>query len=112
MQSAIATADRGVFTASVRHPKYVLRIAWNRSVDETIAFATIDTSTVGGKHILQGTQTRLTKPDTFNYTDETGKVLKIETERILEEPLGGIAYAQTDFTLDNNDSRFTPNISA
>ncbi len=112
MQPSIATVDRGEFTASVRFPKFKLRIAWNRSVDSSIAFAIVGTSTVGGKDIVQGTQTKLTKPDTFNYTDETSKILKIETERILEEPLGGIAFAQADVTLDNNDKRFTPNISA
>ncbi len=112
MLSSIATADRGEFSAAVRHPKFKLRIAWNRSIDDTITFAVVDTSTVGGKDIVQGTQTVLTKPDLFNYTDETEKVIKIETERILEEPLGGIAYAQADITLDNNDKRFTPNISA
>ncbi len=112
MQSSIATADRGLFTAAVRFPKFILRVAWNRAVDATIGFATIGTSTIDGKDILQGTQTKLTKPDTFNYTDETDKVLKVETERILEEPLGGISYAQADVTLDNNDSRYTPNISA
>lgn len=112
MLSAIETADRGEFTAATRYPRHTLRIAWNRSVDASIAFATVDTSTVGGKDIVQGTQTVLTKPDTFKYTDETSKVLKIETERILEEPLGGIAYGQADITLDNNDLRFTPNISA
>ncbi len=112
MLSSIATADRGEFTATTRHPKFKLRIAWNRSIDNTITFAVVDSSTVGGKDIVQGTQTVLTKPDLFNYTDETEKVIKIETERILEEPLGGIAYAQADITLDNNDKRFTPNISA
>lgn len=112
MQSSIATAERSVFTASNRYPRHRFKVAWNRDVDETITFATVGTSIVGGKDIVQGTQTKLTKPDFFNYVDETDRVLKIETERILEEPLGGIAYAQADVTLDNNNLRFTPNVNS
>lgn len=112
MLSAINTSDRGEFTASVRHPTHILRIAWNKSVDSTIDFAVVGTSTVGGKDIVQGNLTVFTKPDAFKYIEETVNALKIETERILEEPLGGIAYAQADFTLDNNSLRYSPNINS
>lgn len=112
MLSAVHTSDRGEFTASVRHPTHVLRIAWNKSIDNTIDFAVVGTSTVGGKDIVQGTFGVFTKPDAFNYIEETTAALKLETERILEEPLGGIAYAQADVTLDNNSLRYTPNINS
>ena len=112
MLDTIHTSDQSTFTATSRQPRYVLRVAWNRDVDETITWGVVGTSTVGGKDLVQGEQTIITKPDTFNYIDESERVMKIETERILEEPLGGIAYAQADFTLDNTSLRFTPNINS
>ena len=112
MLPAIATSDRTTFTATTRNPRHVLRIAWNRDVDSSIVFGLVGTSIVGGKDIVQGTQTVLTKPDLFKYSVESHNVLKIETERTLEEPLGGIAFAQADFTLNNTHLRYTPNINA
>jgi len=108
---AIWTAFDTETTATTRHLKHVLKIAWLRRRDETLSWATVGSSVVGGTDIVKGAAD-LTKADIFDYYDETDYVLSMEYERFLNEPLGGIALAQADISLDNTSLRFTPNKNA
>lgn len=42
------------------------------------------------------------------YQDETDYILVIEVERGINEPLGGIALAQSDLRFTNYTGRYTP----
>jgi hypothetical protein len=74
------------------------------------AYAVVGTSVVGGLDIVQGVgESGINEADVFDYVDETARVLRMEYERHLIEPLGGTAIAMADVVLDNTDLRFTPN---
>lgn len=89
-----------------------LLIAWTRVVGAQ-DFVTIDTSVVGGTDIIQGAgESAINDADAFVYFDETERVIRLEYERYLLEPLGGSAIAMADVVLDNTDLRFTPDYNA
>ncbi len=109
---AIWTAFASLTTATVRPIKAKVLIAWNRVVDVN-NFAIVGTSLIGGTDILQGSgDFAINQADSYHYFDETDRVLRIEYERNLIEPLGGTAIAMADIILDNSDLRFTPTHNA
>lgn len=109
---AIWTAFNTMTTAIVRRLNWSLRIAWTRVVDPTTVFATVGTSLVDGLHIIQGDGGFVGLLDQYTYFDETDRVLRLEYQRKVIEPLGGIATALGDVVLDNTDGRFSPNKNA
>lgn len=98
-------------TAGTRQPRHSVSISWKRVKNESTAFATIGSSVIGGIDIIQGQLNVITEPDKFTYYDETDRVLELNYDRQVEEPLGGMVYATGSVTLDNNTKRFTPNVS-
>lgn len=109
---SIWTPFDSITTASTRPVKGKVLIAWTRVADID-NYAIVGTSVVGGTDIIQGVgETALNQADSFLYFDETAKVLRIEYERNLLEPLGGMQIALADVVLDNTDLRFTPSHSA
>lgn len=109
---SIWTAFDSVTTAVTRILRWALRISWKRAENANIVYATVGTSLVNGLHIVQGVSTVITKPDNFQYYDESDRVIGVEYDRELNEPLGGIAMATLDVELENTDSRYTPDHSA
>lgn len=106
------TAFDSVTTALTRRVKGKVWIAWTR-VANVNNYAILGTSLIGGTDILQGTgETAINQADAFDYFDETDRVMRIEYERNLIEPLGGLQIAMCDVVLDNTDLRFTPSINA
>lgn len=109
---SIWTAFDSVATATIRPITAKVLVAWTRT-NSTANYATVGSSIVGGFDVIQGLDSAaINNADTFDYFDETDKVLKIEYERNLIEPLGGFSMALAHITLDNTDLRFTPNINA
>jgi len=108
---SIWTVFDTICTAASRVLKWVLKISWLRNQDQSLGWATVGTSVVGGTDIIQGQIGDLTKPDYFDYDDETPYAMRLEYERFVEEPLGGISLAQADVELDNTTKRFTPGYS-
>lgn len=109
---AIWTPFDSTTTATVRTLKARVLVAWTR-VQTVNSFAIIGTSLIGGTDIVQGVGDNvLNNADLYQYFDETARVLRIEYERHLIEPLGGAAIAMATILLDNNDLRFTPNYNA
>lgn len=109
---AIWTAFASMTTATIRPIKARVLIAWTRVVDID-NYAVIGTSLIGGLDILQGVgDLAINQSDSYHYWDETDRVLRIEYERNLIEPLGGTAIAMADIVLDNTDLRFTPTHNA
>lgn len=98
-------------TATSRVLKWVLMISWIRNQDPSLSWAIVGTSLVGGTDIIQGLALDLTKPDLFQYKDETEYAMRMEYDKILNEPLGGISLQQADVVLDNTTYRFTPGFS-
>jgi hypothetical protein len=73
----------------------------------------VGTSVVGGLGIVQGSGSPgINEADSYRYFDETDRVIRIEYERHLIEPLGGTSISMADIVLDNTDLRFTPDYNA
>jgi len=109
---AIWTPFDSLCTSTIRPIRARCLISWNRLVDVD-AYATIGTSVVGGFDIIQGSGgSAINEADIYSYVDETEKIIRIEYERHLIEPLGGTAISMADIVLDNTDLRFTPNYNS
>lgn len=109
---AIWTPFNSVCTATVRTLRAKVLIAWTRN-QVVSSFAIVGTSQVGGTDVVKGNEDNvLNNADLYEYFDETDRVLRIEYERNLIEPLGGAAVGMCTIVLDNNDLRFTPNYNA
>lgn len=109
---AIWTPFESISTASVRALKARLLVAWTKQqvVD---AYAVLGSSIVGGTDIVQGTGDNvINNADLYRYYDETDRIMRIEYERHLIEPMGGAAIAMATIVLDNTDLRFTPDYNA
>jgi len=109
---SIWTPFSSLTTATVRPIKARIYIAWTRVADVS-AYATVGTSLVGGTEIVKGTgDVAINEADSYLYFDETDRVLRIDYERTLIEPMGGMAMAMADIILDNTDLRFTPDYNS
>lgn len=95
-------------TANYRRIRWTLGIAWDRSEVADVAWAIVGTSLVNGTDMVRGLEGDLTQSENFTYYDETRRVLRLEFDRAIQEPLGGISLALADLLLDNTDLRFTP----
>ena len=104
---AIWTAFDNMTTAVSRVLKHVLNISWKRA-EKTTSFAVVGTSVVNGLHIVQGASNVLMPLDSYEYFDETDRLVTLTYDRVLQEVLGGISQAIMDIELDNTDDKFTP----
>lgn len=110
--ASIWTPFDSMTTASVRSLKARCLVAWTRN-NIYSSFAVIGSSIVGGIDIVQGVGDKaINNADYYEYFDETARVIRIEYERHLIEPLGGTSIAMVDIILDNTDLRFTPNYNS
>lgn len=106
------TPFASISTAVIRPIRAICQIAWTRLVNID-AYAVVGSSVVGGLDIVQGEgNPGINEADSFYYFDETSRVIRIEYERHLIEPLGGTAIAMADIVLDNSDLRFTPDYNS
>lgn len=109
---SIWTPFDSITTASVRPIKARLYIAWTRVVSVD-SYATIGGSLVGGTDIIKGVgDSAINNADLYTYFDETDRVVRLEYERHLIEPLGGTSSAMASVVLDNTDLRLTPDYNS
>jgi len=109
---SIWTPFSSLCTATIRPIRARLLVAWTRVVGEQ-NFSIVGSSVVGGIDIVQGVgDVAINDSDYFMYFDETSRVIRLEYERHLLEPLGGLSMAMADIVLDNSDLRFTPDYNA
>lgn len=109
--ASIWTAFDTMTTAAVRQPVHGVLVSWNRAQPGTVNFATVGSSVVGGSDIVQGQLSIITEPDTFSYIDETIRVTRMDYERKIDEPLGGLSYSIGTVTFDNTDKRYTRGVN-
>ena len=110
LYSAIATAFDSVATATARYIKQKFYVSWLRRTAAN-AFGIVGTSKVNNA-LVRGEIDVVTPVDTYEFYDESDKALRLEYDRRVEEPLGGISYAIMNVTLDNTDKRFTPEFNS
>ena len=110
--NSIWTPFSSISTATIRPIRARCLVAWTRVVDTSV-YATIGSSIVGGFDIVKGSgDVTINVADSYNYFDETERVIRLEYERHLIEPLGGTSIAIADVVLDNTDLRFTPDYNS
>jgi hypothetical protein len=105
---AVSPAFETVVQQSVNTPRHALKIAWERSQNPLVTFATVGTSLVGGDDIIQGELDAVVQPDIYQYDEETDGVVEMTTDRRLTEPVGGMALGVANIVLQNTDKRYTP----
>jgi len=98
-------------TATVRKLKYVLKVSWLRNTSAGV-FGIVGTSVVDGEDFVKGLISSVTPSDAFEYSDESENVMSISYDRVLIEPMGGLAMAILDVKLSNMDKRYTPEANA
>lgn len=106
LADSIATAFDSIITADSRLVRQKLYISWLRQTGAS-SFGIVGTSTVNNC-LVQGEIGVVTPVDTFEFFDESDRALRLEYDRRIEEPLGGISFAIANGVLDNTDNRFTP----
>lgn len=105
--AAMWTALLDESTAYYSRPVFDLKISWLRNVTSGV-FATVGTSVVDGDDLVKGVQAdAVTKPDAFQYFNESERAMVIETESSFNDEIGGITYGRTSIVMDNSDNRFT-----
>jgi len=105
-QTAFDTMSTGYF----RYPSHQLLVSWLRRAGAS-AFGIVGTSTVNNC-LVRGEISVVTPTDTFEFHDETSRVLRLEYDRRVEEPLGGLSLGMMNVVLDNSDKRFTPSYNS
>lgn len=106
LNDSVQTAFDSMSTADARYPAFQLYVSWLRNAGAGV-FGVVGTSLLNNC-LLRGENTVVTPVDTFEFFDETDRVMRLEYERRLEEPLGGMSFGMIDVVLDNSDKRFTP----
>lgn len=102
----------GLSTKSIRRPVVNAKIGWRRIKDESVDFATVGTSVVGGTDIVQGEFSAITQNDLFEYFDEGDSLVSVSTDQELVEPLGGVSYGRSNILLSNTNGRYTEGVDA
>lgn len=110
LNDSTQTAFDTMSTAGVRYPAHQFLVAWKRNLGAD-AFGIVGTSTLNNC-LVRGEVSVVTPTDTFAFDDESAKVLRLEYDRRVEEPLGGLSFALMNVVLDNTDLRFTPEFNS
>lgn len=111
MQS-IVTPLEAVLTADTRLLQVSVRASWLKVEDLATVYAIVGSSLVNSSDLVQGASAVITNADLFSYMDESAYAMRIDYDRRIDEPRGGVSYAIANVLLDNIDGRFTPNKNA
>lgn len=111
MQS-IVTPLEAVLTADTRILQVSVKASWLKVADLSTVYAIVGSSLVNGPDLVQGASAVITNADLFSYMDESQFAMRIDYDRRIDEPRGGVSYAVANVLLDNIDGRFTPNKNA
>lgn len=105
LHSSIATAFDSAATSDARFIRQKFYVSWLRNSGAS-AFGIVGSSIVNNS-LVKGENSVVTPIDTYEFFDESDRALRLEYDRRIEEPLGGIGYAIMNVLLDNSDKRFT-----
>lgn len=83
-------------------------IAWQKTINPTYQFFTINQSKIGGADMIKGAGGSVTFFDKYQYSDETAALQDFKITRKLSTLPWGVVMAQADITLLNGNNRFTP----
>ena len=107
LNDSVQTAFDTMSTAGVRYPAHQFLVSWLRRISEADVFGIVGTSLINNC-MVRGENSIVTPTDLYDFSDETDKVTRLEYERTLDEPMGGLSFAMMNVVLDNTDKHFTP----
>ncbi len=82
-------------------------IAWQKTINPTYQFFTINQSKIGGADIIKGAGGAVTFFDKYQYDNETANVLEFSISRKMSNLPWGVIMASAQITLKNIDGRYT-----
>lgn len=83
-------------------------IAWQKTINPTYSFFTINQSKIGGPDMIKGAGGSVTFFDKYQYSDESAALAGFKVTRKLSNLPWGVVMAQADITLNNGNNRYTP----
>lgn len=87
-------------------------VAWEKTINPSVAFFTIGTSTIGGPDIIKGAGGSVTFFDKYQYDNESARLKEYKISRKMSNKPWGVIMASAEITLMNGDNRFTPKYDA
>lgn len=94
--------------AAARKISHSAMFSWKKDLLSTIRFFTIGMSTIGGNDVVSGDTGAIPNYTKYRFDDESENVMRMEWDRELIEPVGGLTKALGQVTLDNTSGRYTP----
>lgn len=92
----------------VIHPISELYISFDKTINDSTKFFTLDESVLDGPDLLKSSgDNPIQLWDLYNYANFTDRLVSVDVERSIEFPYD-TQVAQADITLDNTDKYFTP----
>lgn len=98
----------GLTQAKLRQLYWLCYISFRKNLNDSIAFFTIGTSTIGGIDIIRGDGNVIQEWDKYDYVNYGHRILDFEYTREQDPYIGGAILSMADLTLDNHDDYFTP----
>lgn len=100
---------RQIAGGNVRPVSWALKAAFEKEIDPSITFFTLNDSLLDGPDILPSDDADVVQEwDKYIYTDYSDRVISIEITQDQTEPFS-IVQSMADVTLNNYDGFFTPN---
>lgn len=93
---------------SVRKISQSTQVSWRKQYLSSVHLFTIGVSTIGGIDVIAGPVGVAGNWNKYQYFNESAYVTRIDYERELNMPGGGLVKALADVELDNTSGRFTP----
>lgn len=108
MQSTSSQFDT-LAKSAVRPIRAEVRVSFDKQIDPSITFFTLDQSLLDGPDILADENHNvITEWDKYLYRDYSDRIISVEVNREELEPYS-VVQAYADVTFDNFDGYFTPN---
>lgn len=83
-------------------------IAWQKTINASYQFFTINQSKIGGSDLIKGAGGSVTFFDKYQYTNESAAVESFKISRKMSNYPWGVIMATGSITLLNSNNRFTP----
>lgn len=87
-------------------------IAWQKTINPTYKFFTINQSKIGGSDLLKGSGGAVAFFDKYQYSNESAAVESFSVSRKMSSYPWGVIMGQAEITLLNANNRFTPKFDA
>jgi hypothetical protein len=100
---------RQIAGGNMRPISWQFRASFDKSIDPSVTFFTLDTSVLDGPDILSSLDADVVQEwDKYLYTDFSDRVISMEITQDQTEPFS-IVQSMADVVLNNYDGYFTPN---